>query len=149
MYSKLFTKLFLLIGMISFLSISTFAQERSTTIEIGTAEESTFRLPCQPGSYYSLSEQIYTADEIANAGGGPGTITSISFYGYNSWTTSPGERTWDVYLVNTTKSNFSSASDWVGVNASQKVFSGTISIIKTHGQRCPSATSLMRAAICL
>ncbi len=111
-------------------SASTLAQERSTTVEIGTAEEFTYRLPCTPGNWYSISEQIYTADEINAAGGGPGTITSISFYGYNSWTTQPGERTWDVYLVNTTKSTFSSASDWVGVNASQKVFSGTISIIK-------------------
>ena len=123
--------------MIGMFSASTLAQERSTTVEIGTAEESTFRLPCTPGNWYSISEQIYTADEIANAGGGPGTITSISFYGYNSWTTSPGTRTWDVYLVNTTKSTFSSASDWVGVNASQKVFSGTISIIKNTWTTVP------------
>ena len=129
--------MFLLIGMIGMFSASTLAQERSTTVEIGTAEESTFRLPCTPGNWYSISEQIYTADEIANAGGGPGTITSISFYGYNSWTTSPGTRTWDVYLVNTTKSTFSSASDWVGVNASQKVFSGTISIIKNTWTTVP------------
>lgn len=123
--------------MISFLSASTFAQERSTTVEIGTAEESTFRLPCTPGNWYSISEQIYTADEISAAGGGPGTITSISFYGYNSWTTTAGTRTWDVYLVNTTKNTFSSASDWVGVNASQKVFSGTISIIKNTWTTVP------------
>ena len=137
MYFKSFTRLFLLIGMIGMFSASTLAQERSTTVEIGTAEESTFRLPCTPGNWYSISEQIYTADEIANAGGGPGTITSISFYGYNAWTTSPGTRTWDVYLVNTTKSTFSSASDWVGVNASQKVFSGTISIIKNTWTTVP------------
>ena len=137
MYSKFFTRLFLLIGIIGMFSAAALAQERGTTVEIGTAEESTFRLPCTPGNWYSLSEQIYTADEITAAGGGPGTITSISFYGYNSWTTSPGERTWDVYLVNTTKSTFSSASDWVGVNASQKVFSGTISIIKNTWTTVP------------
>ena len=137
MYSKFFTRLFLLIGMIGMFSASTLAQERSTTVEIGTAEESTFRLPCTPGNWYSISEQIYTADEIANAGGGPGTITSISFYGYNSWTTTAGTRTWDVYLVNTAKNTFSSASDWVGVNASQKVFSGTISIIKNTWTTVP------------
>lgn len=126
--------------MIGMFSASTLAQERSTTVEIGTAEESTFRLPCTPGNWYSISEQIYTADEINAAGGGPGTITSISFYGYNSWTTSPGERTWDIYLVNTNKSTFSSASDWVGVNANQKVFSGTISIIKNTWTTVPIST---------
>ena len=130
MQFKTFTRLFLLLGMIGLISVSSFAQERGETVTIGTAEESTFRLPCQPGSWYSLSEQIYTADEINNADGGPGTITSLSFYGYNSWTTTAGTRTWDVYLVNTTKSTFSSASDWVGVDASQKVFTGTVTIIK-------------------
>ena len=130
MYYKTFTRLFLLMGMIGLMSVSAWAQERGETVTIGTADEFNYRLPFQAGNYYSLSEQIYTADEINNAGGGPGTIISLSFYGYNSWTTSPGERTWDIYLVNTTKSTFSSASDWVGVNSNQKVFSGTVTIKK-------------------
>ena len=69
---------------------------------------------------YSLTEQIYTSEELGEAG----TINSIAFY-------NGGEekiRKYDLYLKPTTKNAFSSKSDWVTVSASDKVFSGTVTM---------------------
>ena len=69
---------------------------------------------------YSLTEQIYTATELGEAG----TITGIAFYNAGAEKT----RTLDLYLKNTTKAKFSSKTDWVKVNASDKVFSGSVTM---------------------
>ena len=70
-------------------------------------------------SFYNntLSEQIYTADEI----GMPGTITSIAFYNGGS-TKSPDIK---IYMINTSKTEFSSTTDWFTVTASDLVYDGT------------------------
>ena len=72
----------------------------------------------------TLSEQIYTADEI----GLPGTITSIAFY--NGGTTkSPNIK---VYLVSTSETEFSSTTSWLTVTDSDKVYEGEVTF--TAGQ---------------
>ena len=72
----------------------------------------------------TLSEQIYTADEI----GLPGTITSIAFY--NGGTTkSPNIK---VYLVSTAETEFSSTTAWLTVTDSDKVYEGEVTF--TAGQ---------------
>ena len=92
-----------------------------TTIEIGTSETTNTFLPSY--SYYkqALSQQIYTAEEIGTAG----AIVSIAFY--NEATTTR-TRTYDFYLKTTTKSSFSSKTDWITVAATDKVFSGTVTM---------------------
>jgi hypothetical protein len=89
-------------------------------IEIGTASSTNNYLPTY--NYYnnSLTEQIYTAAEI----GAAGTITSIAFYNGGTEKT----RTLDFYLKNTTKTSFSSTTDWITVAASDKVFSGSVTM---------------------
>ena len=69
----------------------------------------------------SLSEQIYTVEEL----GAPGLITSIAFYNGGA------EKTldYDFYMRATTKSSFSSKTDWIAVSAEDKVFSGTVTVI--------------------
>ena len=71
-------------------------------------------------SYYSytLSQQIYTAEELGSAG----LITSIAFYNGGETKT----RIYDVYLVSTTKSAFSGATDWVTVTSDNLVYSGSV-----------------------
>ena len=72
----------------------------------------------------TLSEQIYTPDEI----GVPGTITSIAFY--NGGTTkSPNIK---LYLVSTTQTEFSTTTDWLTVTDSDKVYEGEVTF--TSGQ---------------
>ncbi len=66
----------------------------------------------------TLSEQIYTATEV----GMPGTITSIAFYNGGS-TKTPNVK---IYMVNTTKTEFTSTTDWLTVTATDQVFDGTV-----------------------
>ncbi len=117
MFFKTFTRFFLLIGMISFLSTPLRADE----IQIGSGSQTDSNLPTHSYYKYSFTQQIYTAAEIEEAGGGVGTINSISFYNNGSEKT----RTLDVYLVNTEKTSFSSTSDWITVTSADLVFSGS------------------------
>ena len=77
-------------------------------------------LPSYTYYNYSLTQQIYTAHEIGNAG----VINSIAFYNGGAKKT----RTYDFYLVTTQKASFESGSDWIAVSDSDKVFSGEISL---------------------
>ncbi len=116
MYSKLFTRLFLLIGMIGMFSVPLRAEE----VTIGSGTTTNAWLPSHSYYKYSLTQQIYTADEI----GGAGTINSIAFYNGGTEKT----RTYDVYLVNIEKSSFSGSSDWVSVSSNDLVFSGSVTM---------------------
>ena len=69
---------------------------------------------------YALTQQIYTAEEIGTAC----TIYTIAFYNGGAEKT----RTYDFYLKATTKSSFSSNTDWVTVSTSDKVFSGSVTM---------------------
>ena len=75
-------------------------------------------LPSYSYYNYSLTQQIYTADELGTAG----NIISISVFNGGAEKT----RTYDFYLKNTTKSTFSSTTDWETVSATDKVFSGSV-----------------------
>ena len=89
-------------------------------IEIGTDYSTHNYLPSYNYYNYSMTEQIYTADEIGMAG----TISSIAFYNEGAAKT----RKYDFYLKATTKTSFSSKTDWVTVAASDKVFSGEVTM---------------------
>jgi hypothetical protein len=95
------------------------AQSNLGTI-IGEATGTQYALPSH--SYYknSLTEQIYTASEM----GGSRTITNISFFNETVTKT----RTYDIYMMHTTKTEFSSTTDWVSVTSSYKVFSGSVTM---------------------
>ena len=117
MYFKTFSKLFLLIGMIGFLSVSALAQ--GETIEIGQATTATTLSPIYTPKNYSFTQQLYTAEEI----GTDGTITSIAFHwAYN------GSKTFgiDVYMKHTERSYFETSGDRIPLSATDKVFTGTI-----------------------
>ena len=67
---------------------------------------------------YSLTQQIYTADEITTAG----TITSLAFKNTGTEKT----RTYNIYMLHTEKEIFTSGSDWVAMSDNDLVFSGEI-----------------------
>ena len=81
-------------------------------------------LPSYPFFNYSLTQQIYTPCEV----GYSGSISSISFYNGGN-TRTP---IYDIYLVHTDKYNFSGTTDWITVTASDRVFSGAVTM--TSGQ---------------
>ena len=91
------------------------------TVTIGEERTMSSVLPFVMYAYYSLTEQIYTAEEI----GMDGTITSIAFNYASSTAFSMGGV--QVYLKHTDKNKFDSDTDMVPVGAEDKVFEGTFS----------------------
>ena len=87
---------------------------------IGSGEATNVYLPSYSYYKYALSQQIYTAAEL----GGSRTIASISFFNAGATKT----RTYDIYLVHTSKTVFSNTTDWINVTSSSKVFSGTVTM---------------------
>lgn len=117
MYFKTFTRLFLLLGMLGLFS----APLRADEITIGSGTDKSLYLPSYSYYNYSLSQQIYTADEL---GGASGSISSLAFY--NDGTTQT--RNFDIYMVNTNKANFTSNTDWITVTTTDRVFSGNVTL---------------------
>ncbi|MBR6449038.1 MAG: hypothetical protein IKS96_03665, partial [Fibrobacter sp.] len=98
-----------------------FGGARAEEVIVGEATTTSSYLPTNCYYKYSLTQQIFTADEI----GTTGTISSVSF-----WCTTPGvERSLDIYLVNTDKTAFSSSTDWIAVTSADLVFSGDVSFL--------------------
>ena len=93
----------------------------SEGVMIGSGTETKDYLPSYSYYKYSLTEQIYTPAEL----GGAGLITSIAFYNAGAEKT----RTYDFYLKATTKSSFTSKTDWIAVSADDKVFSGSVTMV--------------------
>ena len=89
-------------------------------VVIGYGTSSNGYLPSYSYYKYSLTQQIYTAGEIGMAG----TINKIAFYNQGSAMT----RNYDLYIVHTDKAAFTSSNDWITVTASDRVFSGEITM---------------------
>ena len=77
-------------------------------------------LPSYSYYNYSLTQQIYTADEIGSAG----LITEIAFFNSGA----KKVRNYDFYLKSTTKNTFLDATDWEIVSEVDKVFSGRVTM---------------------
>ena len=90
-------------------------------LELGQDEGNHDYLPSYSFYEYALSQQIYTAEEIGSAC----TITSISFFNKAN---TDRNRNYDIYLKHTDKSSFSSKTDWITMSASDKVYSGTVTM---------------------
>jgi len=100
--------------------ICTFMPTAIQTVEIGTGNTTSNYLPSYSYYKYALSQQLYTPAEIGTAG----TIYSISFYNEGN----EEVRNYDIYMVNTSKTAFSSTTDWISVSNANKVFSGTVTM---------------------
>ena len=88
--------------------------------QIGSGTTTNNYLPSYSFYNYSLTQQIYTADEIGSAG----IINSISFYNGGSEKT----RDYTMYLINTDKTAFSGSTDWITATADDQVFTGTVTM---------------------
>ncbi len=91
---------------------------------IGQGESTNSYLPSYSYWNYTMSQQIYTPNEI----GGAGNITSISYY--NGGTTKT--RTYDIYMVHTDKMAFSGNTDWIAVTEADRVYSGSVNMDKGY-----------------
>ena len=94
---------------------------RADKVTIGDAESTTtnYTLPVNTYYNYSLTQQIFTADEIGMAG----TITSISFeYTHTAAFSMEGVR---MYMMTVDKESFENTTDMVQISASDLVWEGT------------------------
>lgn len=77
--------IFLAMMLLTFLGVNVLnAQE--TTITIGSQGSAVADMPLRGLSNYSMTQQIYTVDEIMAAGGSAGTIDGISFNNIGTYT---------------------------------------------------------------
>jgi len=90
--------------------------------QIGAGTATNNYLPSYSYYKYTLSQQIYTAGEL---GGLPGVITNIAFFNGGSEKT----RSYDIYLKHTTKDSFYNNTDWITVSESDKVYSGSVTMV--------------------
>ena len=95
-----------------------FAEEEIVVGDGGMATNN--YLPSYSYYKYSLTEQIYTVEEI----GGSGYISRIAFYNDGEEKT----RDYDIYMVNTIKESFESKTDWIAVTEDDLVYSGTVTM---------------------
>ena len=91
---------------------------------IGRGELTTRYLPSYSYSMRSLSQQIYTPEEI----GGAGNINTVSYY--NAGVTNI--RSFDIYMVHTDKLAFDNNTDWITVSEADRVFSGNVVLTKGY-----------------
>ena len=96
-----------------------FVPTEKVTVGMGTA--TSIYVPTNCYYNYSLTQQIYTPDELEASVNAGKSIKSIAFY----CALTP-ERNLDIYIVHTDKSSFSSNTDWIVPTADDKVFSGTV-----------------------
>lgn len=124
MHYKTFTRLFLLIGMIGWLSLPAQAQTGSGNrelIEIGTGTSTTYEAPVNTYYKYSLTEMIYTSDEIGTGG----TISSIGFhYALNT----QKDFAVVVFMKHVTRSSFPSTTAFETLYETDIVYDGTMSV---------------------
>ena len=84
---------------------------------IGEGTSSSEYVPTHTYYKYSLTEQIYTAEELGQAT----AIESIALFSKGQST-----RSLDIYMVSTDKSRFEDGDDWVDVSDDNLVFSGNV-----------------------
>ena len=78
-------------------------------IQIGSATNNMSTLPCSHWNYYSVTQSIYTKSEIGV--NYPIYIDTIAYY-YDGNGASSHSRTYTIVIGHTTKSSYSSGSNW-------------------------------------
>ena len=90
-------------------------------VQLGDGTEIEKGVPYEPGSPYSYAQSIYLASEIAATG----NISSIQWYFAGS-SNLEGSQQLTIYLGHTTKTAFSSGSDWEPIANLTEVYTGEI-----------------------
>ena len=110
---------------VAFAALSaTNANAQATVVTIGTGTTSQYYMPCNNFYRYTYSQQIYTAAEL-NTGGQPMEITAIAFQ-YNYSTAMTAKTNCTIYMANTSKTSFSSTTDWVQYSNLTPVYTGSM-----------------------
>ncbi|MCX6303596.1 MAG: carboxypeptidase regulatory-like domain-containing protein [Bacteroidetes bacterium] len=97
------------------------------TVQIGDGPN-TYIFPIYSCYNYNYSQQIYLGSEITAGGGTSGLITKIRFLYVVGGSQFSNWNNWTVYLGNTSRTEFTSNSDWVPLAGLNQVFSGVITV---------------------
>ena len=101
-------------------------------VTIGSGTETNNFLPFRSYRNYSVTQQIYTTEEL----GVPGFIQSIDFFKTGTLECS---RNIDIYMIHTDLDDYAFQTDnWIPVNSDNLVFSGTV----TFGDNCWTTITL-------
>lgn len=92
------------------------------TVTIGSGTNVGLKLPVVPYYVYSYSQQIVLQSEIVTTG----SITKLRFYSTGSALTT-NSNNWTIYLGHTSKTAFTTNSDWILSSAMTQVYSGLVS----------------------
>ncbi|MFY1048262.1 fibronectin type III domain-containing protein [Chryseobacterium sp. GP-SGM7] len=92
-------------------------------INLGVGSTTTGIAPISTYYGYSYVQQIFPKTEINAAAAG--NITGLKFY-LNASSTLTNSSSWVVYLGHTTKTSFTSNTDWIPVAGLTQVFTGTV-----------------------
>jgi len=98
--------------------LANFEKVPANSIVVGQCPTAHTLLPTYSYYNYSLTQQIFTADEIGQAC----NIMSVAFFN----TTYEKTRDLTIYMVQTRKEAFDNNTDWIVVTEADKVFSGTV-----------------------
>ncbi len=90
------------------------------TITIGSGTATSSNLPIVTYYGYTYSQQLYTQAQIATAG----SISKIRFYYSSGGTTNSSA--WKILMGHTTKTTFSTTTDWVPLASMTEVFNGSV-----------------------
>ena len=93
--------------------VGIFTEPQGGDVTVGSGTSTSQYIPTYNYYDYSLTQQIYTKAEVGEAG----TITHIAFY----VSANASQRNIDIYMSHTSKSTFSSTSDWVSQGTSYRV----------------------------
>jgi len=112
-------KLILLFSLIAILALSTLGF--ADTVQIGTGTATTSYLPIYGLYGYNYTQQIYLQSQINKSG----NITKIRFFYVSGAITN--SKDWVIYMGHTTKTSFSSTTDWEPLANLTEVFAGDVS----------------------
>ena len=131
-----FWKNFLVSSMLLFAALLPSVSKAQTALTIGTGTTSSSFFPIYTCYGYNYSQQTFLASEIVAAGATAGTPAYISSISFNPTSISASSfssvcKDWVIYLGNTSKTTFSSTSDWVPFGSLTKVFDGVVTVSGT------------------
>lgn len=100
--------------------------EPFTPGQIGGGTATHAYLPVYSCLGFNYSQQIYTASEVTSAVGTNNYITAIRFFVSTTAAIQGNYNQWDIYLGNTTQTDFPTTTSWVPSSSLTQVFSGTL-----------------------
>lgn len=98
-------------------------------VQIGYGSVTSNNLPINPYYGYSYSQVIYLQSEINVP---DQRISKLKYY-WNGAAAGTNSASWTVYMGHTTKTAFSSTTDWIPTSAMTQVYSGTVTLPASAG----------------